>query len=253
MIQFGAWLIGIGLSDVVAGPSGEVNRSRPVRTAIAIGAGVAAGVVVALAGGDVVPCLRVGAIAAMTAWPWLELRTPVGDAGRSARRCTAALWVLAVGMGAAAASAGLWPDRYSGGVLSDGFRRLPFTLVLVTPAERIVLVAGLVLFLAATSNAVVRSLLIIIGTRLKPMEERLRGGRVIGPIERVLIFGLGLAGYATAAAIVVSAKGLLRFPELNALKDRAGGARTIDEVTEYLVVGSLTSWLLGLFALLLAG
>jgi hypothetical protein len=138
-------------------------------------------------------------------------------------------------------------------VLSDGFRRLPFTLVLVTPAERIVLVAGLVLFLAATSNAVVRSLLIIIGTRLKPMEERLRGGRVIGPIERVLIFGLGLAGYATAAAIVVSAKGLLRFPELNALKDRAGGARTIDEVTEYLVVGSLTSWLLGLFALLLAG
>jgi hypothetical protein len=78
---------------------------------------------------------------------------------------------------------------------------------------------------------------------------------VIGPIGRALIFGLGLAGYGTAAAIVVSVKGLLRFPELNALKDRPGssdGARTIDEVTEYLVVGSLTSWLLALLALLLA-
>jgi 3-dehydroquinate dehydratase len=78
---------------------------------------------------------------------------------------------------------------------------------------------------------------------------------VIGPIERGLIFGLGLAGYATAAAIIVSAKGLLRFPELNALKDRPGaaaGARTIDEVTEYLLVGSLTSWALALFALVLA-
>jgi hypothetical protein len=53
----------------------------------------------------------------------------------------------------------------------------------------------------------------------------------------------------------VSAKGLLRFPELNALRDRPGaaaGARTIDEVTEYLLVGSLTNWALALLALVLA-
>ena len=36
----------------------------------------------------------------------------------------------------------------------------------------------------------------------------------LGPLERLFILGLGLAGNLTAAAIVVAAKGLLRFPEL---------------------------------------
>jgi hypothetical protein len=73
-------------------------------------------------------------------------------------------------------------------------------------------------------------------------------------LERVLIFGLGLAGQATAAALVIGAKGLLRYPELNGLRNEpAAGpsARTIDVVTEYLLIGSLTSWLLALFPLVL--
>jgi hypothetical protein len=93
------------------------------------------------------------------------------------------------------------------------------------------------------------------GTKFTPAEQRLRGGRVVGPLERVLIFGLGLAGQPTAAALVISAKGLLRYPELTGLRGESGAggtsARTIDVVTEYLLIGSLTSWLLALFPLVL--
>lgn len=255
MIQFGTWLIGVGLADLAAGPSGEVDRTPRLRTAIAVSAGVVAGVVYALAGAELSGSVRVAALTSVTSWPWLELRTSVADPKRAARRSTAALWILALGLTVVATSTTVWQDPFGGGILREGLNDLPFALLARAPVERVVLVTGLLLFLAATSNAIVRSVLIIIGTRLKPMEERLRGGRVIGPIERGLIFGLGLAGYATAAAIIVSAKGLLRFPELNALRDRPGaaaGARTIDEVTEYLLVGSLTSWALALFALVLA-
>jgi hypothetical protein len=117
-----------------------------------------------------------------------------------------------------------------------------------------VLVAGVVLALFATSNAIVRLVLTAAGTQFSPAEQRLRGGRIIGPIERVLIFGLGLAGEPTAAALVIGAKGLLRYPELSGLRADAGssgsGHRTIDVVTEYLLIGSLTSWGLALLPLI---
>ena len=53
---------------------------------------------------------------------------------------------------------------------------------------------------------------------------RLKGGRLLGPLERLLILGLGLAGEVTAASIVIAAKGLIRFPELQAERDHARGA-----------------------------
>ena len=68
------------------------------------------------------------------------------------------------------------------------------------------------------------------------------GGRLLGPMERLVILGLGLAGDYTAAGIVVAAKGLLRFPELQAARKEP----TIAAVTEYFLVGSFTSWLLAL-------
>ena len=81
-------------------------------------------------------------------------------------------------------------------------------------------------------------------------EPPLRGGRYIGPMERVLVLGLGLAGQVTAASIVVAAKGLLRFPELSSETDQA----QVHRMTEYFLVGSFASWLVALGALaLLAG
>ena len=59
-----------------------------------------------------------------------------------------------------------------------------------------------------------------------------------------MIFSLGLAGEPTAAALIVSAKSLLRFPELSR-------ASEIDAVTEYFLLGSLASWGLALLFVLL--
>jgi len=78
-------------------------------------------------------------------------------------------------------------------------------------------------------------------------EMELKGGRLLGPMERVVIVGLGVAGHLTAASIVIAAKGLLRFPELSS--DR--GQQRIHQLTEYFLVGSFVSWLVALSALVL--
>lgn len=84
----------------------------------------------------------------------------------------------------------------------------------------------------------------------------------IGPLERWLIFGLALAGQPTAAALVISAKSLIRFPELqskgghrravdiSAESNARGPVQQIDELTEYFLIGSLLSWLIALLAAL---
>lgn len=67
-------------------------------------------------------------------------------------------------------------------------------------------------------------------------EKKLKGGRLLGPMERIFVVGLGHIGEVTAAAIVVAAKGLLRFPELQA------GTKDVDgpsDVTEYFLIGEL--------------
>jgi hypothetical protein len=71
-----------------------------------------------------------------------------------------------------------------------------------------------------------------------------------------------LAGEFGAAGLVIAAKGLLRFPEIQATArgrtatDPAGsypgGPAGIDDVTEYFLVGSFVSWLIALASLALA-
>ena len=72
-------------------------------------------------------------------------------------------------------------------------------------------------------------------------------------MERVLILGLGLAGQLTAAGLVIAAKGLIRFPELQAKRDDSTSVDGvgIDAVTEYFLVGSFVSWLVALGSLAL--
>jgi hypothetical protein len=72
-------------------------------------------------------------------------------------------------------------------------------------------------------------------------------------MERIFILGLGLAGQITAASIVIAAKGLIRFPELQSAKDGTTSVKGdgIDEVTEYFLVGSFVSWLVALGSLAL--
>jgi hypothetical protein len=107
-----------------------------------------------------------------------------------------------------------------------------------------------------TGNQLVRLVLASVGA-VKPAgqpqpSDRLKGGRLLGPMERLLILGLGLGGQLAAATAVVAAKSIIRFPELNAQKARENGDVGIDDVTEYFLVGSFASWILALAGLALA-
>lgn len=68
-----------------------------------------------------------------------------------------------------------------------------------------------------------------------------KGGRLIGPLERVIVFMLTLAAAYPILAAMLAAKGIVRFPEIS--KDGETGARA-----EYFLVGSLVSWVIALGA-----
>lgn len=65
----------------------------------------------------------------------------------------------------------------------------------------------------------------------------LKGGRVIGPLERILITALGLVGSQALIVGLLAAKGVVRFPEISA--DNRHGSKA-----EEFLVGSLVSWTL---------
>jgi hypothetical protein len=244
-------LLTLGFADLVAGLSGEPKPGR--RTVAAVVSAFLLPAVLSL-----VFAASTGTLIAMTLLGglsgagWLMLRRGLGTIG-STRALVALLYLLAV-FGAVS----LFATRsfvsfvsYQGPSIGERvIAALPYPRLDQVLLEEVVFVSGVLLMLFATSNAIVRLVLTVMGTRFSNAEQRLRGGRVIGPLERVLIFGLGLAGQPTAAALVIGAKGLLRYPELNGLRGESG-ARTIDVVTEYLLIGSLTSWLLALFPLVL--
>ena len=253
MIAVGIWLVSIGLADLVAGLSGE-PKAGP-RTIGAIVTGFVAPLVLGLAGGATTPTLLLlTLLTGVTIAVWIVLRR---DPSRmtALRALGALLFVLAAFVAVSLFGAEPVSSFRNEPILARGVHHLPFPLVAGASLKRVLFVAGVLTMLFATSNAIVRLGLTAMGTRFSNAEQRLRGGRVIGPLERVLIFGLGLAGQATAAALVIGAKGLLRYPELNGLRNEPGAAgppaRTIDVVTEYLLIGSLTSWLLALFPLVL--
>ena len=71
------------------------------------------------------------------------------------------------------------------------------------------------------------------------IEPDLKGGRLIGPLERVFVFAMMLAAAHTLVAAVLAAKGIVRFPEIS--RDDGSGGRA-----EYFLVGSMVSWGLAL-------
>lgn len=122
--------------------------------------------------------------------------------------------------------------------------------------NKLLMVVGVMLLQLITGNQLVRLVLSSVGA-VKPegqpqASDRLRGGRLLGPMERTLILGLGLAGQLAAATAVVAAKSIIRFPEINAQKARENGNIGIDDVTEYFLVGSFASWIIALGGLALA-
>ena len=106
---------------------------------------------------------------------------------------------------------------------------------------RSVLLAGIALLQLSTGNLLVRLLLDAVGVPAQSHEKDLKGGRLLGPMERLFVLVLAVAGQLTAASVVVAAKGLLRWPELRSV--RAEGP---SDVSEYFLIGSFASWLVAL-------
>ncbi|GAA2493769.1 hypothetical protein [Terrabacter carboxydivorans] len=272
-------LVGIGVGDIVRSTSWQRGRivghvaAPVVILALALLAGLSSWV-------DLLALLL--AAAAGAAWAELSRRTQM--TGRAALAALAVFAGIVVGLlafsGAASPAGGplatwlSWADLPGHGPL---------------PVARVLLLTGLAVFNVATANIIVRLVLLTIGA-LRPSDvtdahaaaaaaasltgraapptqgqpaDRLKGGRLLGPMERLVILGLGVAGEFGAAGLVIAAKGLLRFPEIqaaargNAATGTApggsypGGPAGIDDVTEYFLVGSFVSWLIALGSLAL--
>jgi hypothetical protein len=115
------------------------------------------------------------------------------------------------------------------------------TLIDHLGTARTVLLSGVLLLQLSTGNLLVRLLLDAVGVPAQSHEKELKGGRLLGPMERLFILVLAVANQLTAASVVVAAKGLLRWPELRSAREEGPS-----EVSEYFLIGSFASWLVAL-------
>jgi hypothetical protein len=235
-------LIGLGLADLA-------HALRPVRwlpECAAAAATVAVGVLAGVNGARDVLAL---AVLAATVVGWgLAVRVGFGT-----DRAWLPLTFLAAALILALATTP-WVHPHHGAI-GDWLGATPVPLLQGTSTDRALLLAGGLLVQGSTGNVLVRLVLLATHT-INPVQAgarepgpgpRLKGGRLLGPMERLVILGLGVAGDFTAAGIVVAAKGLLRFPELQAARKDLD----IAAVTEYFLVGSFVSWMVALTTLVL--
>jgi hypothetical protein len=222
-----------------------------------------------------IACLLPAAVTGGVIWLggltiWVAVGTAAGVTVAGILWAVAVSWSLSSGrptwpalvVGAAILGGALLLSPYSpklDGRLEQWYAKIPLDVINGVPLDRFILVVGCSLLLVSSGNVIVRLVLTGAGSSVAHNEQQIKGGRILGPMERLLIFGLGLAGDLEAAAIIVAAKGLLRFPELQAYRGDVGSSRTadlkgqrIDTLTEYFLIGSFASWMLALAVLALA-
>lgn len=216
MIFAGLLLLSIGVADLLR--QFIPARRRWIAYAVAVVA-----LIVVSASVDALPAAIAAAL--LTAG-WVAMVSPDG-----ARR--AGIWAAAVVAAICAAAVLAAGPRPAPGPLGEAWHPVaPFGPVAV---DAVVVVIGAAVFLLESGNTVVRSALRGEHVALGPADSGLKGGRLIGPLERVLVFALTLAGAYTLLAAVLAAKGIVRFPEIS--RDGEAGDRA-----EYFLVGSLVSW-----------
>ncbi|MDV3223052.1 hypothetical protein [Intrasporangium sp.] len=252
-------LIAFGVTDLVRARDGRMPLgSAPLAGVLTL---VALAIVAGVHGPADIAALVVTALA-LVAWVVTSAHTQA-----TGRRAGVPLAIITLLVGGLLGFSGF--ASTPGGLLADWLAWADLPWGGAPPsAGRALLLTGLVLLNIATGNVVVRLVLLAIGalrsdqvaasasTSDPQPSDRLKGGRLLGPMERLVILGLGLAGEYGAASIVIAAKGLLRFPEIQAAartspppsSSRVG----IDDVTEYFLVGSFVSWLVALGSLALA-
>lgn len=240
MSELGIWLLALGFCDLVRAARDVTSMSRRLLIG-AIGSSLL--LLGALALHDA-GSLGAGQWLLLLAgwgsafWVWL-LGSAAALSGGGAGARTAAFLGLGGGVVFSILVGDLAGESavHSGLGLPPALQGLSYELLLVG--------AGVLVVQLATANIVVRLVLDAVGVPASTNEKQLKGGRLLGPMERLFIVGLGMAGQLTAAAIVVAAKGLLRFPELQWGSRLSGPS----DVTEYFLIGSFTSWLFALSGL----
>ena len=231
-------LLGFGVGDLVAllPLKGALGRVAAAAAAVLVILGVAA--LSGMSAGSV----ALTAIIAVPAVIWLLL-APEAPEKRHAwlllLPITALLGTIAVSGSASRVE----------GDLAHWYERLPFDFASskAVPVDQFVLGVGVFLFLLATCNQIVKLVLTTTAAKNLKENELPKGGRLLGPMERLIVAAAVVAGDPAGAGFVVAAKGLLRFPEVN-----RPASTNIHELTEYLLVGTFTSVLIaGILALLL--
>ncbi|WP_332666808.1 hypothetical protein [Aeromicrobium sp.] len=223
MILLAALLLALGLADFARPQDRPADRRALVRASV-VGAAV---VVLVLWGTGVDWWWAPIGIAAVIAW---AASTPVDRAYP---------WPL-VGLGlvVAAILAGSAELPAPDGWLTDWYDSLELEALRGISFERFALAVGCLVFLVESANIIVRMVLAGTDAGVMASEQTLKGGRVLGPIERIFIFAMALSGQFAALTAVVAAKGILRFPEIS--RDVAG------RKAEYVLVGSFVSWAVAL-------
>lgn len=237
MIAAGLILIAIGAADLL----------REFLPARGRWIGLLAGAVVIVAIAAFADAIVAGLVAIILAAGWIWL-APVGGRSR------AGFWPAVAVAAVVAVLVAVYPARAGAGLI-DRLWQLA-TPVAGTPFDEALLAVGAVLFLLESANVVVRAALtqenVQVATDVTadpeassgPPVTTLKGGRLIGPLERLLVFALTLAAIYPLLAAILAAKGIVRFPEIS--RDSEAGNRA-----EYFLIGSLVSWVIALAAALL--
>lgn len=214
MIGLATLLAAVGLADLVRRGSLVVGTVVAVVLPLLLGAGW--------------HTLWLAPVTAAVVAAWLAA------ADRRSRAGTATLAVAAVLL--LLASPGL-DERTS--PLDGWYADLPVPGLAGVPLDHAALALGVLVFLTTAANVVVRQALAAVGPTLLAQEQTIAGGRLLGPLERWLVFAFAVGGHLGALGALVAAKGILRFPEIS--RDQPEGSRA-----EYVLVGSFVSWTLAL-------
>lgn len=223
-------LLGFGVLDLVRW---SLEKVGAYRAAGAIVAGVAATAALAGLGGACFgQVLLVAAVSASVLAVWVSF-----DYSALKKGSVAPLGWLAAVMTVLFAASG--SANSISGPLEHWYVNLGFGFVGELSVDQFVLGLSAVIFMTASGNRIVRLVLDAAGVSRKTSESALKGGRLLGPLERLIVFAIVLAGDPAAAAIVITGKGLLRFPEIRTEARQTGP----DSVTEYFLIGTFVSLL----------
>jgi hypothetical protein len=238
LILFAAGIFGLALADLVRWSPERASASRAWLSIVCGVGGTGALLALAAGGAGLVVGFACGEAVVLGLWVGLDYVGP-----RYGPKLQLAVMAVVVGV-LFGLSGSVGPVE---GPLGRWYENLGFGFVEMVPVDQFIIGVAAGLFLTASSNRLVRLILEAAAIRLKSGEKTLAGGRVLGPLERLIVAAIVIAGDPAAAAIVVTGKGLLRFPEIRSERTQRGP----DFVTEYFLIGTFTSLLLaGFFGLL---